>query len=70
MEREGRTWEDCSTNVLVWEGKDGIIWEKMNGLERKAVPGVMFDGLYFDRDETLSNVSIHPPFENTIERLP
>jgi DNA invertase Pin-like site-specific DNA recombinase len=44
-------------------------WEKMNGLERKAVLGVMFDGLYFDRDGTLLNVSIHPPFENTIERL-
>jgi DNA invertase Pin-like site-specific DNA recombinase len=46
-----------------------VIWEKMNGLERKAVIGTMFEGLYFDREGTLANVSIYPPFENTIQRL-
>jgi DNA invertase Pin-like site-specific DNA recombinase len=42
------------------------IWEKMNGLEHKTVLGVIFGGLYIDRDGVLANSTIYPPFDSLI----
>jgi hypothetical protein len=46
-----------------------IIWEHINGLDRKALPGTMFGGLYFDWDGTLTSISIYSSFDNTTKRL-
>jgi hypothetical protein len=42
----------------------------MNGLERKAMLGVVFGGLYFDRDGVLANATIYPPFDSFITLKP
>jgi hypothetical protein len=42
------------------------IWEKMNGLERKVILGVVFGGLYFDRAGILANMAVYPPFDSII----
>ncbi len=39
------------------------IWEKMNGLERKAIIGTMFGGLYFEKQGILQRASLYPPFD-------
>jgi DNA invertase Pin-like site-specific DNA recombinase len=42
------------------------IWEKMNGLERRAIAGVVFDGLYFDQHGMLQKTAAFPPFDRLL----
>jgi hypothetical protein len=45
-----------------WPG----IWEQMNGLERKALIGTMFGGLYFDKGGILQRIEAYPPFDQLL----
>lgn len=38
----------------------------MNGLERKTVLGVVFGGLYLDKDGVLVNSTVYPPFDSLL----
>jgi hypothetical protein len=43
------------------------IWEKMNGLERRTVVGIVFGGLYFDRQGQLQRMTAYPPFDEGLQ---
>jgi hypothetical protein len=43
------------------------IWEKMNGLERRRMMGIVFDGLYFDRQGQLQREMAYPPFDEALQ---
>jgi len=55
-----------AVRILPWLKDRPSIWEKMNGLERRAILGVVFGGLYFDQDGVLANAAIYPPFDSII----
>jgi hypothetical protein len=42
------------------------IWEKMIGLERRTMMGVVFDGLYFDHQGQLQRTTAYPPFDGIL----
>ncbi len=42
------------------------IWENMNGLEIRAVAGVVFDGLYFDQHRALQRAQAFQPFDGLL----
>jgi DNA invertase Pin-like site-specific DNA recombinase len=43
-----------------------FIWEKMNGLERRAILALVYGGLYFDNSGVLQKAEIYPPFDRLI----
>ncbi|RMH44572.1 MAG: hypothetical protein D6694_05620, partial [Gammaproteobacteria bacterium] len=45
------------------------IWRQLNNLERRRLLDIIFNGLYFDREGQLRQVSVQSPFD-TLMGLP
>ena len=66
LERLQPSSEPAAAQVLPLLKDWPVIWEQMNALERKALIGTMFGGLYFDKGGILQRIEAYPPFDQLL----